>query len=112
MPVGYSVGKAIAKILSFPAASSIGVDRTSGAGRPGGVRLGPEISCRIRSISVAVTFRFGTMDWEFGGAFSTETAGPWTSSSEGSAITDINDEETSSSTGRVSNRSREIVTYR
>jgi hypothetical protein len=43
-PVGYSVGKAIAKILSFPAASSIGVDRTSGAGRPGGVRLSPEIS--------------------------------------------------------------------
>ena len=37
------VGKAMAKILSFPAASSIGVDRTSGARRPGGVRFRPEI---------------------------------------------------------------------
>jgi hypothetical protein len=99
----------MAKILSFPAASSIGVDRTSGAGRPGGVRLSPEISWRIRSTSVSVILRFGTIDWEFGGAFSTKTGWACTSLSKGLSITDRKDEETSSSTGRVSNRSREIV---
>jgi hypothetical protein len=100
----------MAKILSFPAASSIGVDRTSGAGRPGGVLLSPEISWRIRSISVSVMLRFGTIDWEFGGAFSAKTG--CTSSSKGLSITDGKDKETSSSTGRVSNRSREIVMWR
>jgi hypothetical protein len=99
----------MAKILSFPAASSIGVDRTSGAGRPGGVRLSPEISWRIRSISVSVMLRFGTIDWEFGGAFSAETG---CTSSEGLSIAVGKDEETSSSTGRASNRPREIVMWR
>jgi hypothetical protein len=104
------VGKAIAKILSLPAASSMGVDRTTGAGRSGGICLSPEISCKMRSLSVAVILRFGTIDWEFRGAFSIETGWAFASSFKVLLIMDTNDKETSSSTGRVSNRLREMVT--
>ena len=44
MLVGYSIEKAIAKILLFLAALSIRVDQTSSAGSPGSVRLSLEIS--------------------------------------------------------------------
>jgi hypothetical protein len=63
----------MAKILSFPAASSIGVERIEGAGRPGGIGFRPEISFKIRSTSVVVILRFGTIDWEFRGGSSAET---------------------------------------
>ena len=53
------------KIWSLPEASSIGVCRIKGAGIPnGGSR--PASCCIIRSASVAVTFRFGTIDWVLG----------------------------------------------
>ena len=60
--VGYNVGNAIAKILSFLDASSIGVCRIEGAGRPGGIGFWPEISFKIRSTSVVVILRFETID--------------------------------------------------
>jgi hypothetical protein len=69
-----SVGKAMAKILSLPDASSIGVERMEGAGIPGGTASRPEISCKIRSASVAVNLHLGPStgsweggDWGFGG---------------------------------------------
>jgi hypothetical protein len=52
----------MAKILSFPAASSIGVERIEGAGRLGGIGFRPEISFKIRSTSVVVMLRFKTID--------------------------------------------------
>jgi hypothetical protein len=60
--VGYNVGNAIAKILSFPDASSIEVCRIEGARRLGGIGFRLEISFKIRSTSVVVILRFGTID--------------------------------------------------
>jgi hypothetical protein len=109
--VGYRVGKAIAKILSRPAASSRGVDRIDGAGRPGGKGARPEIPARSRSTSVVVTLRFGTVDWEFGGGKSAVTTGDSSATIDSSTI-EGNDEDISPLIGKVSSRSREMVIYR
>jgi hypothetical protein len=60
--VGYNVGNAIAKILSFLDALSIRVCQIKGARRPGGIGFQPEISFKIRSTFVVVILRFGTID--------------------------------------------------
>jgi len=100
----------MAKILSLPAASSRGVDRIDGAGRPGGRGARPERPAKSRSTSVIAMLRFGTIDWEFGGGRSAVTGG-WSTTID-SSIIEGNDEDISSSIGSVSSRSKEIVIYR
>jgi hypothetical protein len=60
--VGYNVENTMAKILSFPAISSIGVEQIEGAGRLGGIGFQLEISFKIRSTSIVVMLRFKTID--------------------------------------------------
>jgi hypothetical protein len=60
--VGYNVGNAIAKILSFLDASSIGVERIKGAKRLGDIGFWLEILFKIRSTFVVVILRLGTID--------------------------------------------------
>jgi hypothetical protein len=60
--VGYKVGKAIAKILSFLTTSLIGVECIESAKRLGGIGFQLEISFKIRSTSIVVILRFETID--------------------------------------------------
>jgi hypothetical protein len=80
------------KIWSSPEASSIGVCQMEGASIPnGGSRLAS--CCIIRSASVAVTFRFGTIDWVLGGGESSEI-GEGSSETEG-RLFETGEDETS-----------------
>src|SRR5580692_9606437 len=111
---------------SLPEASSIGVCRIEGAGRPGG-KSWPASPRMIRSASVVVTLRFGTIDWVLGEGGSSGTGGDEISKADeevspvsvgccsgGSRVSVIvtSEEEMSSSTGRDCTRSGEIVMSR
>jgi hypothetical protein len=68
------VGKAMVKIWSLPEASSICVCQIEGTGIPSGGSQ-PASCCIIRSVSVVVTFRFGTIDWVLGRGESSKIGG-------------------------------------
>jgi hypothetical protein len=68
------VGKAMVKIWSLPEASSIIVCQIESAGIPSGGSW-PASCYIIRSASVALIFRFGTIDWVLGGGKSSEIEG-------------------------------------
>lgn len=86
-----------------------------GAGSPRGGEPQPASVFRIRSASVAVVSRFGTIDWEFGGEVSFVLGGQGSRGSSLtllSSITEVMEEEISPSVGKVRTRSGEIVIYR
>src|SRR5580692_8362171 len=99
---------------SLPEASSIGVCRIEGAGRPGG-KSWPASPRMIRSASVVVTLRFGTIDWVLGGGESSETGGesPGTeggiSGTGGDETSEADKEESPVSVGCCSGGSRVSV---
>jgi hypothetical protein len=112
-PVRYRVGKASERISSLPDASSIGICRIDGAGRPAGSSLQPVISSRIRLASVVSWSRLKTADSEVGGVSPGSTGvsvcSTDPSSLRASSVIYITDEETSLSTGRAAIQSVEIV---